>query len=189
MPEPGPHADRTASKAVGRERMLMPNATAAPSAAFVESRIHEWKPVPAVLVDRVLMRDETYWRHDGPRRYYWLLDEGVQLVYEPFGWRGEWYVDVVSFAPRADPEPTYRVTDRYIDLVVEGMGPTYRMLDLDELAEAVAAGALDAPEAGRALVNAQRFVDNYLHRGAPFPPPQIRPHFSAEHRYPPLEAP
>lgn len=167
----------------------MASSTTAPTSVFVESRVGDWKSAPAVLVDRVLMRDETYWRHAGPRRYFWLLDEGVQLVYEPFGWRDEWYVDVVSFEERHTPDAIYRVTDRYIDLVVEAMGPTYRMLDLDELAYAMAAGDMESAEAGRALVNAQRFVDKYLHRGAPFPPPQIRPYFSAQHQYPPLVAP
>jgi len=32
-----------------------------------------------------------------------LLDEGVQLIYEPFGWLDEWYIDVVRIqAPCSD---------------------------------------------------------------------------------------
>lgn len=168
----------------------MVHSTTTPTAARVESRVHDWQSLPATLVDRVLIRDETYRRHAGPRRYFWLLDEGVQLVYEPFGWREEWYVDIVSFTVRGTgPDAVYRVTDRYVDLVVEGMGPTYRMLDLDQLADAMAAGRIGTAEAGRALVHAQQFAERYLHRGAPFPPPQIQPYFSPDHRYPPVVDP
>src|SRR3712207_2469974 len=107
---------------------MMQRSSAEPIPVLVESRIHDWRALSAVLVDRVLMRDETYHRHDGPRRYFWLLDEGVQMVYEPFGWRDEWYVDVVHIdTHRSDGQVTYRVTDWYLDFVVEGMGPTYRI--------------------------------------------------------------
>jgi len=109
------------------------------------------------------------------------------MVYEPFGWRDEWYVDIVDIeVHRTEADLTYRVIDHYLDIVIEGMGPTYRMLDLDQLAEAMRAGHIDVAAAGRAMVHAQQFVERYLHRGAPFPPPQIRPFFSADHQYPPL---
>lgn len=154
---------------------------------LVGHRIHGGAPMPAVQLGRLLMRDEIYHRHRGPRRYYWLLDEDVQLVYEPFGWTGEWYVDVVSFsAGELDGRPVVRVEDRWVDLVVEGMGPTYRILDLDELATGMPAGAILTEVAAAALISAQRFVDTHLHRGAPFPPAPILPFFAAGHRYPPL---
>ncbi|MDG4788041.1 DUF402 domain-containing protein [Micromonospora sp. WMMD1102] len=146
--------------------------------------------MPATRVDRVLIRDQLYHRHAGPRRYFWLLDEGVQLVYEPFGWVGEWYVDVVEIDTRGDAaDPVYHVTDAYVDIVVEGMGPTYRMIDLDELAQAFVSECLDPTRVVGALLHAQRFVESYLHRGAPFPPPQIQRHFAADHHYPPLPRP
>lgn len=159
---------------------------------LVSHRIHGDLAVPAVQVDRLLMRDEDYHRHHGPRRYFWLLDEGVQLVYEPFGWAKEWYVDIVSFETLPPPEcfPGYpvmtRVHDRWIDVVVEGMGPTYRVVDLDELAAAMSNGDIPVAVAAEALATAQRFVDVNLHRGAPFPPLALEPFFAADHQYPPL---
>ena len=64
--------------------------------------MHDWQARPAILVGRVLMRDELAGPHRGPRRVFWLLDEGVQLIYEPFGWIDEWYVDVVRIQARRD---------------------------------------------------------------------------------------
>jgi hypothetical protein len=151
--------------------------------ALVSHRVHD-APQPAVRYGDVLIRDETHYRHAGPRRYFWLLDQGVQLVYEPYGWTDEWYVDIVSIrCTQHVGLPRYAITDSYVDLVVEAMGPTYRILDLDELAQALRSGRIEPAAAADALSRAQRFVDAYLHRRAPFPPPQIRPFFNADHRY------
>jgi hypothetical protein len=156
---------------------------------YVGHRIHGDKLRPAVRVGDLVLRDELYERHSGLRRYFWLLTYGVQLVYEPFGWRDEWYVDVVDFAHgREDGLEAIRVADLTLDLVVEGMGPTYRILDLDELAREL---DRDAPaRTVEALRRAQVFLDAFRHRGAPFPPPAVAPWFSPDHAYPPLpEAP
>lgn len=158
--------------------------------AAVAWRMHGWEARPAVRAGAVLMRDEPAGGRTGPRRVFWLLDEGVQLIYEPFGWIGEWYADVVQIeARRAGGQLTYQVMDDYIDIIVEGMGPAYRMIDLDQLADAMSAGSIPPARAGMALRRAQRFTDRYLHRGGPFPPPQIRDFFAPDHRYPPLPQP
>lgn len=143
---------------------------------LVAHRINDFRPVPAWRAERVLVSDEA------GRRYFWLLDEAVQLVYEPYGWHNEWYVDIVDIAEEGD---VVTITDRYVDVIVEGMGPTYRMLDLEEAGDALLGGRLTAAELAGALGACQRFLDRYLHRGAPFPPPAIRPLFAADHAYPP----
>ncbi|MET7338729.1 hypothetical protein [Nonomuraea sp. NPDC005650] len=154
-------------------------------AALVSTRIYGHRPVPARMSGTVLYSDQLYWRHRGPRRYFWLVEEDLQLIYEPFGWRDEWYVDVVSFErSEHDGSPLFTVHDRYLDFVVEGMGPTYRALDLDEAGEALLDGMLTPADLARALSAAQRFVDSYLHRGATFPPPPVKELFSPDHRYP-----
>ncbi|HEX3304876.1 MAG TPA: hypothetical protein VHS32_01355, partial [Streptosporangiaceae bacterium] len=159
-------------------------------AVAVAWRMHDWQARPAVQVGGVLMRDELVGPHRGPRRVFWLLDEGVQLIYEPFGWIDEWYVDMVCIqARRDDGQLVYHVTDEYADIIVEGMGPAYRMIDLDQLADAMSAASIDTARAAEALRCAQRFVDRYLHRAGPFPPPQIRGFFASDHRYPPLPRP
>lgn len=124
--------------------------------ALVAQRIYDFEPVAATLVGDVLYSDQEYWRHAGKRRYFWLLEEDVQLVYEPFGWQGEWYVDLVSFErTERDGLPLFTVRDQYLDVVVEGMGPTYRLLDLDEAATALLSGELEPSVLARAMVKAQ----------------------------------
>jgi hypothetical protein len=78
----------------------LPPARAEPAA--VAWGMHDWQARPAVRVGAVLMRDEPAGRPGGTRRVFWLLDEGMQLVYEPFGWTGEWYADVVRIEARRD---------------------------------------------------------------------------------------
>jgi predicted RNA-binding protein associated with RNAse of E/G family len=153
--------------------------------ALVAQRIYDFEPVAATLVGDLLYSDQEYWRHAGKRRCFWLLEEDVQLVYEPFGWHGEWYVDLVSFErTEQDGLPLFTVRDQYLDVVVEGMGPTYRLIDLDEAAAALVSGELSASQLARTMVKAQEFTDRYLHRGAVFPPPALRDLFDPGHRYP-----
>lgn len=155
-----------------------------PEPVLVRHRIHD-QPVPARRRGTVLFSDEVCRRHAGPRRYFWLLGEDVQLVYEPFGWRDEWYVDLVSVS-ESDSGGTacYVVRDELVDIVVEGTGPTYRIIDLDEIGDALASGRVTGARLGKTLARAQRFLDRYLHRGASFPPPQIVPLFAPDHQYP-----
>jgi hypothetical protein len=72
--------------------------------------MHDWEARPAIRAGAVLMRDELDGQHTGPRRVFWLLDEGIQLIYEPFGWVDEWYVDMVRIEARRDGgQLTYHV--------------------------------------------------------------------------------
>jgi hypothetical protein len=150
----------------------------------VQWRDHAFRPRRAWRSGTVLFRDEADPRI-GPgevRRFFWLLDVGMQLIFEPFEWPGEWVVDVVTIT---EPRPNlFHVRDMALDVIVEGMGPTYRMLDLDDVARRLASGVFSIQEAADVLTRAETFVDTYLHRKAPWPPPQIRPFFSSEHRYP-----
>jgi hypothetical protein len=141
---------------------------------------------PAVRVGDLVLRDETRDGNVGLRRYFWLLGHGAQLVYEPFDWTDEWKVDIVAFERHVDHTERIDVHDLIVDFVVEGMGPTYRILDLDELAVAVVEGRVAREVAARALQSAQAFVDSFLHRGAEFPPAEVRTWFRRNHQYPPL---
>jgi hypothetical protein len=152
--------------------------------ALVSYRASNMQEQPATRYGNVLVRDERHHSHAGPRRYFWLLDEGIQLIYEPYAWTNEWYVDVVWIrSTERDRLSSYEIIDAYVDVVVEGMGPTYRILDLDQFGEALLTGQVEPADAADVLRRAQRFVDRYLHRNAPFPPPQIRPLFAADHQY------
>ncbi len=150
----------------------------------VQWRDRDFRPCSAWRSGTVLFRDEHDVRlgPDGLRRFFWLVDLGIQLVFEPFEWRDEWVVDVVTITERRPG--LLHVRDMALDVIVEGMGPTYRMLDLDDVARRLSSGAFSIEEAGDVLTRAETFVDTYLHRNGPWPPPQICPFFSADHRYP-----
>ncbi len=93
--------------------------------------------------------------------------------------RDTWYVDLIT-VEQEDNRYTFR--DLYIDVMVPMDGRHYRMLDLDELADALDAGALTIQQATDALRRWQRFLDRHLHADlAPpttwtdFPPAAIHP--------------
>jgi hypothetical protein len=89
-----------------------------------------------------------------------------------------WYVDLVIVEARGD---RYTFRDMYIDLMVPTDGRHARMLDLDEYADALAAGTLPVHDALDGLRRWQHFLDRYIHadRWPPgawsdFPPASIR---------------
>jgi hypothetical protein len=117
-------------------------------------------------------------------RAYLLLDEGIQLSCPPgfppeqAGW---WYVDLVKIV---EDGSNLTVIDHFVDVIVGPPGHYYRLLDLDELGDAIESGerGLTVAEAVAGLRNFQRFLDRYLNRrhditfGWPdFPPRAIRP--------------
>jgi hypothetical protein len=78
----------------------------------------------------------------------------------------------------------HHVRDMEVDIVVEGMGPTYRLIDLERFGQRALAGELTVAEVAEVLHKTQAFLDAFLHRGAPWPPPPIRAVFSPTHEYP-----
>jgi Protein of unknown function (DUF402) len=96
-------------------------------------------------------------------RVYVLLDLGIQLSNPP-QLHGDdaacWYIDLVSVTHRGG---RFQVWDQYIDVIVPTDGRPYRMLDLDEFADAVRDGALSLDEALDGLRRWQRFLDRHLH--------------------------
>ncbi|MCM3126930.1 MULTISPECIES: DUF402 domain-containing protein [unclassified Paenibacillus] len=104
-------------------------------------------------------------------RHYILIHEGVKIIHEPWGWTNEWYVDLVDIKMNNDAEIV--LTDLYIDIVIEGNGPTYRLIDLEEYADAVSQGLICTKDMNKHLTQVQLFLEKYLHRGKVFPPKQI----------------
>jgi predicted RNA-binding protein associated with RNAse of E/G family len=87
-------------------------------------------------------------------------------------------VDLVTVDAQGD---RYTFRDLYIDVIVPTDGRHYRMLDLDEYADAMADGTLFLEDAIDGLRRWQRFLDRYLHadRWPPaewsdFPPKSIQ---------------
>lgn len=59
-------------------------------------------------------------------------------MYERWGWKEEWYVDLVKIEKINGT--LIKLTYLFIDVIIEGNGPTYRIIDLDEYAEAINKG-------------------------------------------------
>jgi len=121
-------------------------------------------------------------------RVFVLLDLGVALSIP--AWRSRhgpdqdksepdtWYVDLVHVT--TGPGSAV-VRDLYIDVLVPVDGRHQRLLDLDEFADAIEAGQLDAITAVDGLRRWQRFLDLHLHAARDpsgqwtyFPPRQLR---------------
>ena len=100
-----------------------------------------------------------------------------------------WYVDLVTVEHH---EARYIFRDLFIDLMVPMDGRHYRMLDLDEFADAIDNGSLNVERATDALRRWQRFLDRHLHserapveKWTDFPPRIILPLLEL----PPFDAP
>lgn len=121
-------------------------------------------------------------------RVFVLLDLGVSMSV-PVWQRTEhvdrsaagpatWYVDLVHVT--AEPGGLV-VRDLYVDVVVPVDGRHQRLLDLDELADAIESGVLSVADAVDGLRRWQRFLDRHLHAGrepqagwTDFPPRALR---------------
>ncbi|HEY2792872.1 MAG TPA: DUF402 domain-containing protein [Micromonosporaceae bacterium] len=117
-------------------------------------------------LDDVIVYDWGFSMHgrDHEQRSYLLLDDGFQInqpVIFPDEMRGWWYCDLVRIT---DHGATVEVEDLWIDVIVGPPDHPYRVLDLDEYAEAAASGAMSPAEAADGLVRTQRFLDRRLNR-------------------------
>ena len=152
-------------------------------------------PLPGVRADDVLAYEFELSSRFIPfpgrsllERVFVLLDLGVSMSLPP--WRstaevsrdrqgpGTWYVDLVHVT--AGPDSVI-VRDLYIDVMVPTDGRHQRLLDLDDYADAMAAGRLDAPTAIDGLRRWQQFLDRHLHADrdpqdgwTDFPPRRLR---------------
>jgi hypothetical protein len=93
-----------------------------------------------------------------------------------------WYVDLVIVEQTG---ARFDITDLDIDLFVPTDGRPYRMLDLDEFADAIEAAEFTIEQAMSGLRRWQTFLDRYIHIFGPgkdvgpgwldFPPKSIEP--------------
>jgi hypothetical protein len=98
-----------------------------------------------------------------PQRHYLLLDIGIKMAI-PNVWieRGDplWYVDLVIVEHHGT---RFDVIDFDIDVFIPTDGRPYRTLDLDEFADAVAAGEFTIDQALNGLRRWQLFLDRHVH--------------------------
>jgi hypothetical protein len=105
-----------------------------------------------------------YQGRDYEQRSFVLLDDGVQInqpVIFPAEQRGWWYCDLVSVTGDGG---LLWVDDLWIDVIVGPPDQPYRLLDLHEYGEAIAAGQLSVADAVDGLSHMQRFLDRRLNR-------------------------
>lgn len=101
---------------------------------------------------------------DREQRSFILLETGFQInqpVTFPEQQRGWWYCDLVRIVDEGD---VVQVFDHWIDAIVGPPDHPYRVLDLDEYADAIAAGVIDAAVGVDGLRRTQRFLDRHLNR-------------------------
>jgi hypothetical protein len=98
------------------------------------------------------------------QRSFVLLETGFQInqpVIFPEQQRGWWYCDLVSVV---DEGGVLQVFDHWIDVIVGPPDHPYRVLDLDEYADAIAAGVIDIATGIDGLGRTQKFLDRHLNR-------------------------
>nr|WP_026924740.1 DUF402 domain-containing protein [Glycomyces arizonensis] len=90
-----------------------------------------------------------------------------------------WYVDLITVDRSAGQ---YVFRDLFIDVRVPTDGRHYRMLDLDDFADAIEGGLITLEQAVSGLRRWQRFLDRHLHEGrypsgswTDFPPAAFAP--------------
>ena len=105
-------------------------------------------------------------------RHFILLDKYIKLMYEPWGWKDEWYADLINIEYINSSE--IKITDLYIDIVIDGNGPTYRMIDFEDVVKALINGEIKAVDLEKPFMKLQEFLDNHLHKGLDFPPAVIK---------------
>lgn len=116
-----------------------------------------------------------YTNKRGPRRFFVMPEHCVMFADEshlPVDIPG-WFVHLVDASPY-DADPTiWLVKDCEIDILVAKGSQAYRMVDLDDFAQALSECRISVSDAERLLPALQRFVDVHLHNGE-FPPMEVR---------------
>jgi hypothetical protein len=134
------------------------------------------------IVDDILVAERAC--QEGRQRYFFILPErSVAIAVPPWDWPVPeyWAYFVHMCDARQTGELEWHVFDREIDVIVEPDCQTYRVIDLNDFADAIADGRLTAEPACRTLDALQVFLDEYLHGGGKFPPAEIA-RFLAENR-------
>lgn len=164
-----PHAGQSLSRRRGTATVRHVSRAQPESSITILSRLGEFS---GRATERAAYFDRLDEKAGRMVRHFVLLEESVKLMYEPWGWINEWYVDIVRLE-HVRPE-VLRLHDLYVDIVIEGSGPTYRLIDLDDVATALENGEINDNDAAEALATAQRFLDRHIHRRRDFPPMCIK---------------
>jgi hypothetical protein len=171
---------RGGHKAGGHELFGPLPGVRAGDAAVYEFELPEWvEPWPGrtrvervyVLLDLGVSMSNPCWHRAAP--------PGGAPMENPESEARSWYVDLVT-VDRRDGRYVFR--DLFIDVRVPMDERRYRMLDLDDFADALEGGLISVEQAVSGLRRWQRFIDRHLHTGvypggawADFPPEAFEP--------------
>lgn len=106
-------------------------------------------------------------------RHYILLEKSIKLMYEPFSWKYTWYIDLIKIKLHNDE---MELIDLYLDVLVKEDQWEYKIVDFDDLADALVNGKISVSEIEKPLKGLQRFLDENIYNKA-FPPAEIREYF------------
>jgi Protein of unknown function (DUF402) len=105
-------------------------------------------------------------------RHFIILKQCVKLMYEPFGWKDTWYIDLIQIQYISDTE--MQLNDFYLDIIINNKNKNYKIIDFDDLANALVEGKVTALDLEIPLKGFQTFLDQNIYRHV-FPPLEIRP--------------
>jgi GNAT superfamily N-acetyltransferase len=116
-----------------------------------------------------------YLQPEGNKLRFWVLPgEDIMLAHRPWPLHYvEWVVHLVESERLSESPERWTVVDREIDILVEPDLQTYRIIDLEDLGQAIEAGRISPQTSHRILSATQAFVDSYLHGGGRFPPSAV----------------
>lgn len=104
-------------------------------------------------------------------RHYILLDKSVKLMFEPFGWKDKWYIDLVSI--EHINENVIVLKDLYLDVIIYNDCKEHKIIDFDDLANALVEGKVSPKELENPLKGFQIFLDTCVYQKE-FPPFEIK---------------
>lgn len=109
--------------------------------------------------------------HPVRQRVYVLPQEQVQLQ-QPVAWPAEdrdwWYVDLIEVDEQGD---RLLLRDDFVDFIVGPPDRPYRVVDLEEYADALDDGRVSAARVAEGLRAVQAFAEAHLHRKPHSEPP------------------
>ncbi|MCC9308465.1 hypothetical protein LN042_15445 [Kitasatospora sp. RB6PN24] len=127
---------------------------------------------------------------DYVQRTFVLLDEHMQInqpVMFPPEQAGWWYCDLVSLEWGGPGHGLLKTQDMWIDVIIGPPDHPYRLLDLNDYADALEDGRISPGQAADGLRRTQRFLDHRLNRRheatrtwPAFPPTEVGELLSAD---------
>lgn len=130
-------------------------------------RIDGWTNGEIAFFDLYDHQSQKYIRH------FILLEKSVKLIYEPFSWKYTWYIDLVQIKYENNEMV---LIDLYLDVLVKDNGNDFKIVDFDDLADALVEGKVSSIDLEKPLKGFQKFLNENLYNHQ-YPPAEIKDYF------------